>query len=120
MTAATRKSHKAVSPARQPHASHRARTPRLLTARVPMGAAMRREPRSGPPGSELADRLPALLDPRGLAAQRPQVVQLGAAHLAPGHDFDRLGPRGVKWECALHPDAVAGVAPAEGLARPAA
>src|SRR5258708_4356644 len=81
---------------------------------------MWREPRSGPPGSELADRLPALLDPRGLAAQRPQVVQLGAAHLAPGHDFDRLDRRGVKRECALHADAVADLPHGEGLARAAA
>src|SRR5258705_1830992 len=81
---------------------------------------MRREPRTGPPGSELADRLPALLDPRGLTAQRPQVVQLGAAHLAPGPGFDRLDRRGVKWECALHADAVADLPHGEGLARAAA
>src|SRR5258708_36253804 len=78
---------------------------------------MRLEPRSGPPGSELADRLPALLDPRGLAALRPQVVQLGAAHLAPGHDFGRLDRRGVKRECALHAAAVADLPHDERLSR---
>src|SRR5260370_7897041 len=81
---------------------------------------MSREPRSGPPGRELADRLPALLDPRGLAAQRPQVVQLGAADLARGHAFDRRDRRGVKRECALHADAVADLPHGEGLARTAA
>jgi hypothetical protein len=47
-------------PARQPHASHRARTPRLLTARVPMGA--KTCPRRSIPG-EYGAQLGALVAP---------------------------------------------------------
>src|SRR3974390_665584 len=42
-----------------------------------------------PPGTSAAGLVATLLDPRCLAAQFPEVVQLGAAHPAPA---DRLDP----------------------------
>jgi len=73
-TAAISKRHKAVRPARQPHASHRARTPRPLTARVPMGALMwPRRPRlrrlapAGPQGPDHPARPRSGRHARGLA-----------------------------------------------------
>src|SRR6476659_4308596 len=51
-------------------------------------------------GSDLA----LLLDARGLAAQRAQVVQLGAAHAAPADQLDRRDGRAVKGEETLDPD----------------
>src|SRR5687768_3314381 len=45
--------------------------------------------------------LAALLDLGGLAAEVAQVVELGAAHVATGHDLDLLEDRRVEREGAL-------------------
>src|SRR5690606_19186890 len=64
--------------------------------------------------------LALLLDLRLLAAQRAQVVQLGATHVTARHDRDRLDGRRVHGERALDADAEADLADGERLADPAA
>src|ERR1700722_20359919 len=64
--------------------------------------------------------LPALLDPRGLAAQVTEVVQLGAADLAAGDRLDLVDRRAVHRERALDANAVAHLAHGEGLTQAAA
>src|SRR5579875_3962663 len=60
-------------------------------------------------------RLAALLDPRGLAAQPPEVVELGAPDLAPRHRLDLVNGRAVHGEGALNAHAVADLADGERL-----
>src|SRR3984957_20187145 len=64
--------------------------------------------------------LPALLDPRGLAAQVAEVVELGAADPAAGDGLDLVDRRAVHREGALDADAVAHLAHGEGLTQAAA
>src|ERR1041384_2861184 len=52
---------------------------------------------------------------RLLAAQAAQVVELGAANLAPAHDLDRVDHRRVEREDALHALAVGNLAHREAL-----
>src|SRR5215470_10486345 len=59
--------------------------------------------------------LAALPDPGALPAQGAEVVQLGPAHLAPGHDLDLVDGRAVHRERPLHAHAVADLANCEGL-----
>src|SRR5450631_116975 len=57
-----------------------------------------------------------LLDLGSLAAQVAQVVQLGAPHVAAGHDLDLLDDRAVQREGALDANAEADLANRVGLA----
>src|ERR1700704_6950435 len=62
-----------------------------------------------------------LLDDAGrLAAQIAQVIQLGAAHLAATHHFDRVDHRRHHREYAFHAFAVGNLANGEALVEPAA
>src|SRR6266568_260660 len=65
-------------------------------------------------------RLAALPDPGTLAAQRPEVVQLGPAHPAPADDLDLVDRRAVHRKGPLHSHAVADLADGERLPGPAA
>src|SRR5207302_10682194 len=62
----------------------------------------------------------ALLDAGCLAAQVPQVVQLGTAHPAPGDGLDLVDRRAVHREGPLDAHAVADLADGERLPGPAA
>src|SRR5690349_14337130 len=53
----------------------------------------------------IGSALALLPDPRRLAAQRPQVVELGPAHPTPPHQLDRGDGRAVHREDPLDPDA---------------
>src|SRR6516162_8901115 len=68
----------------------------------------------------LRGRLATLPDPGSLAAQRPEVVQLGPAYPAPANDLDPVDGRAVYGKGPLHPYAVADLADGEGLPGPAA
>src|SRR6516165_2418316 len=68
----------------------------------------------------LRGRLATLPDPGTLAAQRPEVVQLGPAYPAPANDLDLVDGRAVHGKGPLHPYAVADLADGEGLPGPAA
>src|SRR5262249_45701796 len=60
-----------------------------------------------------------LLDDAGaLAAQAAQVIELGAAHLAAAHDFDRVDHRRIEREHAFHALAVGNLAHGEILVQP--
>jgi hypothetical protein len=87
------KSHIAVSPARQPHASHRARTPRLLTKRVPMGAETSMRPVGGGIATALGEQITAEGRRR---AGPPTGAEPGHAHrlVAPADGAERLIPGG--------------------------
>src|SRR5579859_298617 len=65
-------------------------------------------------------RFAALPDPGSLAAQRPEVVQLGPAHPAAAYDLDLVDGRAVDRKGPLHPHAVADLADGERLPCPAA
>src|SRR5579863_9291324 len=71
-------------------------------------------------GASASGGLPALLDPRRLAAQVAQVVQLGPADLAAGDRLDLVDRRAVHRERALDANAVAHLADGEGLTQAAA
>src|SRR5690348_14249662 len=76
--------------------------------------------RRGRRGSAGRSVVALLLDLRGLAAQRAQVVQLRAADVAAGHDLDPVNDRGVHGERTLHAHAEADLADGERLADPPA
>src|SRR6187402_1915488 len=63
-----------------------------------------------------ASAVALLLDLGLLAAEVPQVVELGATHVATGHDLDVVDDRAVHREGALHADLEADLADREGLA----
>src|SRR5699024_6935489 len=63
------------------------------------------------PGSGVGALLP---DAGLLAGQATQVVELGAAHIAAGDDFDLVDGRGVDGEHTLHADAEGDLADTEG------
>src|SRR3990170_4624920 len=68
----------------------------------------------------ISSGLALLPDPGGLAAQRAQIVQLGAAHPSPADQIDR-GDRGTVYRKeALHPHTRGDLADREGLVDPAA
>src|SRR6202007_711084 len=69
----------------------------------------------GRPHWSVAGLVAALLDPRCLAAQCPQVVELGPADAAPADRLDLVDRRAVHGEGPLHADAVADLADGEGL-----
>src|SRR6204780_1021033 len=75
-------------------------------------------PASGHPRGRLAlaGRLAPFLDPGRLAAQRAEVVKLGPANPAAGHDLDLVDRRAVHGKGPLHAHAVADLADREGLA----
>src|SRR3954470_1948242 len=83
------------------------------TARRPRRCPSRVE---RPTGVSARDGLALLLDLGGLAAQLAEVVQLGPADVAAGHDLDPLDDRGVHGEGALDAHAEAHLAHGEGLA----
>src|SRR6476660_3734353 len=68
----------------------------------------------------IGSALALLPDARGLAAQRAQVVQLGAAHAAPADQLDRRDGRAVQGEEALDADAGRDLPDGEVLADAAA
>src|SRR5689334_1583004 len=61
--------------------------------------------------------LPLLLDLGSLAPEIAEVVELGAADIAPGHDLDPVQRRAVDRVGALDPDPEADLANREGLAQ---
>src|SRR3954468_324034 len=63
--------------------------------------------------------LPALADLRLLTAQSAEVVQLGPAYVAAGHDLDAVDDRSVHRERPLHANAEADLANGERLAHAA-
>src|ERR1700691_5376999 len=71
-------------------------------------------------GASAGGVLPALLDPRGLAAQVTEVVQLGAADAAARDRLDLVDRRAVHRERALNANPVAHLAHGEGLTQAAA
>src|SRR6516165_11347922 len=68
-----------------------------------------------PGGTSAAGLVAALLDPCGLSAQFPEVVQLGPADAAPADRLDLVDRGAVHREGALHADAIADLADREGL-----
>src|SRR5437660_11731543 len=75
---------------------------------------------SCPSGTSAAGLLATLLDARGLAAQVPQVVELGPPHPAAGDRLDLLDRRAVHREGPLDADAIADLPDGEGPAGTAA
>src|SRR5260370_38899753 len=73
-----------------------------------------------PPGTSAAGLVAALLDAGCLAAQFPQVVQLGAALPTPGDRLDPVERRAVHREGPLDAHAGAHLAHGQGLPSPAA
>src|SRR5690242_9479198 len=93
----------------------------LLPRGQPPAGAQRRVPlSSGSTRLLLRGRLATLPDPGTLAAQRPEVVELGPADPAPANDLDLVDGRAVHRKGPLHPHAIADLADGEGLPGPAA
>src|SRR5262245_1592597 len=55
---------------------------------------------------------------RLLAAQSAQIIELGAAHFAAAHEFDRVDHRRIEWEHALHAFTIGDFADGEVLVQP--
>src|SRR5215472_9993923 len=90
-------------------------------ARNPKCARLAHHDADRAPESLLGRRnLTPFADPRGLTAQRTQVVELGAPDAATDDDLDVVDCRGVDRECPLHPDPVADLTNGKGLACAAA
>src|SRR5256714_6750010 len=91
--------------------------PPTLSARVdlPMRFGDPRRTRLPAAFGSTGRALALLLDLGLLAAQVTQVVELGAAHVAPGHDLDPVQRRAVDREGPLDPDPEADLANREGL-----
>src|SRR5438552_16122089 len=86
--------------------------PRTCTA-APRTSAVARRSRAAP-----SPRRSLLLDLGRLTHPAPQVVELGPAHVAPGHHVDLADDGAVHGEGSLDADAEAHLAHGEGLPRP--